>query len=151
MGEGNEIMPVYITHFIIVHKLLPQRMFLPNEKRKMFAFLKKSPTIFFLKRMSYLRRLTQAERDREGWWRSRKAGRRGWGLGWGPQSAAFTVRKEKRALRVEGRGGGRGGAGRITCRIREMSHGRAPLCASSTIFCRVESGSGRPLTKTPPS
>lgn len=32
-----------------------------------------------------------------------------------------------------------------------MSQGRAPLCASSTIFCLVESGSGLPLTNTPPS
>jgi hypothetical protein len=32
-----------------------------------------------------------------------------------------------------------------------MSQGRAPECASSTIFCRVESGRGRPLTNTPPS
>ena len=32
-----------------------------------------------------------------------------------------------------------------------MSHGLAPLCANSTIFCRVESGRGRPLTKRPPS
>ncbi|KAE8744540.1 hypothetical protein FOCC_FOCC008779 [Frankliniella occidentalis] len=38
-----------------------------------------------------------------------------------------------------------------TCSILEMSHGRAPECASSTIFWRVESGSGRPLTYTPPS
>jgi len=38
-----------------------------------------------------------------------------------------------------------------TCRMREMSQGRAPECASSTIFCRVESGRGRPLTNTPPS
>ncbi len=32
-----------------------------------------------------------------------------------------------------------------------MSQGRAPEWANSTIFCRVESGSGRPLTYTPPS
>ena len=38
-----------------------------------------------------------------------------------------------------------------TCRMRLMSHGRAPLWASSTIRCRVESGSGRPFTNTPPS
>lgn len=38
-----------------------------------------------------------------------------------------------------------------TCKILEISHGRAPECASSTIFCLVESGSGRPPTKTPPS
>jgi len=38
-----------------------------------------------------------------------------------------------------------------TWSMREMSHGRAPLCANSTIRCRVESGSGRPLTKRPPS
>ncbi|PSN52257.1 hypothetical protein C0J52_08301 [Blattella germanica] len=35
--------------------------------------------------------------------------------------------------------------------MRDMSQGRAPECASSTIFCRVESGRGRPLTNTPPS
>lgn len=29
-----------------------------------------------------------------------------------------------------------------TCNIREISHGRAPECANSTIFCLVESGSG---------
>jgi hypothetical protein len=33
-----------------------------------------------------------------------------------------------------------------TWRMREMSQGRAPEWASSTIFWRVESGSGRPLT-----
>lgn len=38
-----------------------------------------------------------------------------------------------------------------TCSIREISQGLAPECASSTIFCRVESGNGRPLTYTPPS
>lgn len=35
--------------------------------------------------------------------------------------------------------------------MREMSHGLAPECANSTIFCRVLSGNGRPLTYTPPS
>lgn len=39
----------------------------------------------------------------------------------------------------------------VTCSILEMSQGRAPLWASSTIFCLVESGSGLPLTNTPPS
>jgi hypothetical protein len=34
---------------------------------------------------------------------------------------------------------------------REMSHGRTPLCAISTIRWRTMSGSGLPLTKTPPS
>lgn len=34
----------------------------------------------------------------------------------------------------------------LTCSMRDMSHGLAPLWASSTIFCLVESGSGRPLT-----
>jgi hypothetical protein len=38
-----------------------------------------------------------------------------------------------------------------TCKIREISQGLAPECANSTIFCLVESGSGRPPTKTPPS
>lgn len=38
-----------------------------------------------------------------------------------------------------------------TCNIRDISHGLAPECASSTIFCRVESGKGRPPTKTPPN
>lgn len=38
-----------------------------------------------------------------------------------------------------------------TCRMREMSQGRAPEWASSTIFWRVESGSGRPPTNTPPN
>lgn len=38
-----------------------------------------------------------------------------------------------------------------TCKIREISHGRAPECANSTIFCLVESGSGRPPTNTPPN
>ena len=33
----------------------------------------------------------------------------------------------------------------------EMSQGRTPLWASSTIRCRTTSGSGRPLTKTPPN
>lgn len=32
-----------------------------------------------------------------------------------------------------------------------MSHGRAPLCANSTIFCLVESGRGLPFTNKPPS
>ena len=32
-----------------------------------------------------------------------------------------------------------------------MSQGLAPECASSTIFWRVESGKGRPETKTPPN
>lgn len=40
---------------------------------------------------------------------------------------------------------------RVTCKILEMSQGRAPLWASSTIFCLVESGNGLPFTKTPPS
>lgn len=39
----------------------------------------------------------------------------------------------------------------VTWSILEMSQGRAPLWASSTIFCLVESGSGLPLTNTPPS
>jgi hypothetical protein len=34
----------------------------------------------------------------------------------------------------------------LTCSMRDMSHGLAPLWASSTIFCLVESGRGRPLT-----
>lgn len=38
-----------------------------------------------------------------------------------------------------------------TCRILDISHGRAPEWANSTIFCLVESGRGRPLTNTPPS
>ena len=38
-----------------------------------------------------------------------------------------------------------------TWRILEISQGLAPECASSMIFCRVESGSGRPFTYTPPS
>ena len=38
-----------------------------------------------------------------------------------------------------------------TWRILEISQGRAPEWANSTIFCRVESGNGLPLTKTPPS
>lgn len=38
-----------------------------------------------------------------------------------------------------------------TWRILEISQGRAPEWASSTIFCLVESGRGRPLTNTPPS
>ena len=32
-----------------------------------------------------------------------------------------------------------------------ISHGRTPLCESSTILRRMGSGSGLPLTKTPPS
>lgn len=32
-----------------------------------------------------------------------------------------------------------------------MSHGRTPLCESSTIFRRMGSGRGRPLTNMPPS
>lgn len=39
----------------------------------------------------------------------------------------------------------------FTCSILDMSQGRAPLCASSTIFCLVESGKGLPFTNTPPS
>ena len=38
-----------------------------------------------------------------------------------------------------------------TWSILEISQGLAPVCASSTIFWRVESGSGRPLTYNPPS
>ncbi|KAG8221858.1 hypothetical protein J437_LFUL003234 [Ladona fulva] len=38
-----------------------------------------------------------------------------------------------------------------TWSIREISQGRAPEWANSTIFCLVESGSGLPLTYTPPS
>lgn len=34
----------------------------------------------------------------------------------------------------------------LTCSIRDISQGRAPLWASSTIFWRVESGNGRPFT-----
>lgn len=34
---------------------------------------------------------------------------------------------------------------------REMSHGRMPCCANSTIRCLTRSGRGLPLTKTPPS
>lgn len=32
-----------------------------------------------------------------------------------------------------------------------MSHGRTPLCASSTIRCRTTSGKGLPFTNTPPN
>jgi len=39
----------------------------------------------------------------------------------------------------------------LTLSCLEMSHGRTPLCANSTIRCRTTSGRGRPLTKTPPS
>ena len=39
----------------------------------------------------------------------------------------------------------------VTWRMREMSQGRAPECANSTIFCLVASGKGRPFTKTPPN
>ena len=39
----------------------------------------------------------------------------------------------------------------LTLSCLEMSHGRTPLCASSTILCLTMSGSGRPLTKTPPN
>lgn len=38
-----------------------------------------------------------------------------------------------------------------TWRILLISQGLAPPWASSTIFCRVVSGSGRPLTNTPPN
>lgn len=38
-----------------------------------------------------------------------------------------------------------------TCKILDMSQGLAPEWASSTIFCRVESGKGLPPTNTPPS
>lgn len=38
-----------------------------------------------------------------------------------------------------------------TWRRREMSHGRAPPWASSTIRPRVAAGNGRPFTKRPPS
>lgn len=38
-----------------------------------------------------------------------------------------------------------------TWRILEISHGRAPEWANSTIFCLVESGRGLPPTKTPPN
>lgn len=38
-----------------------------------------------------------------------------------------------------------------TWSIREISQGRAPEWASSTIFCLVESGNGRPPTNTPPN
>lgn len=40
---------------------------------------------------------------------------------------------------------------KLTCKILDMSQGRAPLCASSTIFCLVVSGKGLPFTNTPPS
>jgi len=33
----------------------------------------------------------------------------------------------------------------LTRNCRDMSHGRTPLCASSTIRWRTTSGSGRPL------
>lgn len=39
----------------------------------------------------------------------------------------------------------------LTRNCRDISHGRTPLWASSTIRCRTTSGRGRPLTKTPPS
>jgi len=39
----------------------------------------------------------------------------------------------------------------LTRNWRAMSHGRTPLCAISTIFCRTGSGSGRPFTYIPPS
>lgn len=38
-----------------------------------------------------------------------------------------------------------------TLSCRDMSHGRVPLWASSTILCLTRSGNGRPLTNTPPS
>lgn len=50
------------------------------------------------------------------------------GEGRGPSLVAFTVRNEERAAAGAGVGGsGWDSHGRITCRIREMSHGRAPL------------------------
>lgn len=39
----------------------------------------------------------------------------------------------------------------LTWRILLISQGRAPEWANSTIFLRVDSGRGRPLTNTPPS
>lgn len=39
----------------------------------------------------------------------------------------------------------------LTRRRREISQGRTPCCASSTIRCLTSCGNGRPLTKTPPS
>lgn len=39
----------------------------------------------------------------------------------------------------------------LTRSCREMSHGRTPWWASSTILWRTTSGRGRPFTKTPPS
>ena len=38
-----------------------------------------------------------------------------------------------------------------TLSCREMSHGRTPSCASSTMRIRIVLGSGLPLTNTPPS
>lgn len=39
----------------------------------------------------------------------------------------------------------------LTRSCREISHGRTPLCASSTIRWRTTSGNGRPFTNTPPN
>lgn len=39
----------------------------------------------------------------------------------------------------------------LTRSCREISHGRTPWWASSTILWRTTSGRGRPFTKTPPS
>lgn len=39
----------------------------------------------------------------------------------------------------------------LTRNCLDISHGRTPLCANSTILCRTTSGNGRPLTKTPPN
>lgn len=48
-------MLVYTTQLIIVHTLLPQFMFLPNETRKVFDFFFNSHAhFFFLKQRSYL-------------------------------------------------------------------------------------------------
>lgn len=38
-----------------------------------------------------------------------------------------------------------------TNNCRDMSQGRTPINANSTILLRTQSGSGRPLTKTPPN
>lgn len=50
-------MLVYVTQLIIVHKLLPQLMILPSEKRKVFGFgfcffFNSHTHFFFLKQMS---------------------------------------------------------------------------------------------------
>lgn len=82
--------------------------------------------------------------------------------GQGAERGAIALERHARTRSgAEGAGAGAGGGAYLprilltqpwlTRSCREMSQGRTPWCASSTILCLTTSGRGLPFTNTPPS